>query len=51
MRLTTKGRFAVSAMLDLALHDQNGAVSLTLALGLAASGLGDPGDVRTEGRA
>ena len=29
MRLTTKGRFAVSAMLDLALHDQNGAVSLT----------------------
>ena len=28
MRLTTKGRFAVSAMLDLALHDQNGAVSL-----------------------
>lgn len=29
MRLTTKGRFAVTAMLDLAIHAQNGAVSLT----------------------
>ena len=28
MRLTTKGRYAVTAMLDLALHDQNGPVSL-----------------------
>ncbi|AUZ04375.2 MULTISPECIES: Rrf2 family transcriptional regulator [Vitreoscilla] len=29
MRLTTKGRFAVSAMLDLALYGQDNAVSLT----------------------
>lgn len=29
MRLTTKGRFAVTAMLDLAMHTQEGAVSLT----------------------
>ena len=29
MRLTTKGRFAVTAMLDLALHHEQGAVSLT----------------------
>ncbi|MDF7675637.1 Fe-S cluster assembly transcriptional regulator IscR [Neisseriaceae bacterium ESL0693] len=29
MRLTTKGRFAVTAMLDLAMHAQDGAVSLT----------------------
>lgn len=29
MRLTTKGRFAVTAMLDLAMHAQGGAVSLT----------------------
>ena len=28
MRLTTKGRYAVTAMLDLALHAQNGPVSL-----------------------
>ena len=28
MRLTTKGRFAVTAMLDLALHAQNGPVTL-----------------------
>lgn len=28
MRLTTKGRFAVTAMLDLAMHAQQGAVSL-----------------------
>lgn len=28
MRLTTKGRFAVTAMLDLAMHSQDGAVSL-----------------------
>jgi len=28
MRLTTKGRYAVTAMLDLALHDQNGPVPL-----------------------
>lgn len=28
MRLTTKGRYAVSAMLDLALHGQHGPVSL-----------------------
>jgi Rrf2 family iron-sulfur cluster assembly transcriptional regulator len=28
MRLTTKGRFAVTAMLDLALHDANGPVAL-----------------------
>ncbi len=28
MRLTTKGRYAVTAMLDLALHDQSGPVSL-----------------------
>ena len=28
MRLTTKGRFAVTAMLDLAMHAQNGAVKL-----------------------
>ena len=29
MRLTTKGRFAVTAMLDLALHDGNGPVTLS----------------------
>ncbi len=29
MRLTTKGRFAVSAMLDLALYSNNTAISLT----------------------
>ncbi|MCO6527077.1 MULTISPECIES: Rrf2 family transcriptional regulator [Snodgrassella] len=29
MRLTTKGRFAVIAMLDLAMHTQSGAVNLT----------------------
>ena len=29
MRLTTKGRFAVTAMLDLAMHAQQGAVTLT----------------------
>ncbi|WP_066569734.1 Fe-S cluster assembly transcriptional regulator IscR [Snodgrassella sp. CFCC 13594] len=29
MRLTTKGRFAVTAMLDLAMHARDGAVSLT----------------------
>ena len=29
MRLTTKGRYAVTAMLDLALHRQNSPVSLT----------------------
>ena len=28
MRLTTKGRYAVTAMLDLALHKQKGPVSL-----------------------
>ena len=28
MRLTTKGRYAVTAMLDLAIHAQNGPVSL-----------------------
>ena len=28
MRLTTKGRYAVTAMLDLALHKQQGPVSL-----------------------
>ena len=28
MRLTTKGRYAVTAMLDLALHSENGPVSL-----------------------
>ena len=28
MRLTTKGRYAVTAMLDLALHAENGPVSL-----------------------
>ncbi len=28
MRLTTKGRYAVTAMLDLALHDEQGPVSL-----------------------
>ncbi|HBX73427.1 MAG TPA: Fe-S cluster assembly transcriptional regulator IscR, partial [Halieaceae bacterium] len=28
MRLTTKGRYAVTAMLDLALHGQQGPVSL-----------------------
>ena len=28
MRLTTKGRYAVTAMLDLALHGGNGPVSL-----------------------
>ena len=28
MRLTTKGRFAVTAMLDLAMNAQNGAVKL-----------------------
>lgn len=28
MRLTTKGRFAVTAMIDLAMHAQNGAVKL-----------------------
>ena len=28
MRLTTKGRFAVTAMLDLALHDGKGPVTL-----------------------
>ena len=29
MRLTTKGRFAVTAMLDLAMHAKQGAVTLT----------------------
>ncbi len=29
MRLTTKGRFAVTAMLDLAMHAQNGPVTLS----------------------
>lgn len=29
MKMTTKGRYAVTAMLDLALHDSNGPVSLT----------------------
>jgi Rrf2 family transcriptional regulator, iron-sulfur cluster assembly transcription factor len=29
MRLTTKGRFAVTAMLDLALHSKNGPVTLS----------------------
>ena len=29
MRLTTKGRFAVTAMLDLALHAQHGPVTLS----------------------
>lgn len=28
MRLTTKGRFAVTAMIDLAMHEHNGAVKL-----------------------
>ena len=28
MRLTTKGRYAVTAMLDLALHKQHGPISL-----------------------
>ncbi len=28
MKLTSKGRYAVTAMLDLALHDQNGSVTL-----------------------
>ena len=28
MRLTTKGRYAVTAMLDLALHNQDGPVPL-----------------------
>lgn len=28
MKLTTRGRYAVTAMLDLALHDQQGAVTL-----------------------
>ena len=28
MRLTTKGRYAVTAMLDLALHSEQGPVSL-----------------------
>ena len=28
MRLTTKGRYAVTAMLDLAIHDQSGPVAL-----------------------
>jgi len=28
MKLTTKGRYAVTAMLDLSLHDENGPVSL-----------------------
>jgi Rrf2 family iron-sulfur cluster assembly transcriptional regulator len=30
MRLTTKGRFAVTAMLDLTLHHQNGPVTLAV---------------------
>ncbi|MFT7561828.1 MAG: Rrf2 family iron-sulfur cluster assembly transcriptional regulator, partial [Flavobacteriales bacterium] len=29
MRLTTKGRYAVTAMLDLALHTEQGPVSLS----------------------
>ena len=29
MRLTTKGRYAVTAMLDLAIHYTNGAVTLS----------------------
>ena len=29
MRLTTKGRYAVTAMLDLALHEGGGPVSLS----------------------
>jgi Rrf2 family iron-sulfur cluster assembly transcriptional regulator len=29
MKLTTKGRYAVTAMLDLALHYQQGAVTLS----------------------
>ncbi len=29
MRLTTKGRYAVTAMLDLALHDQKGPITLS----------------------
>ena len=29
MRLSTKGRYAVTAMLDLALHEQDGPVPLT----------------------
>ena len=29
MRLTTKGRYAVTAMLDLALHAHNGPTSLS----------------------
>lgn len=29
MRLTTKGRYAVTAMMDLAIHDQSGPVTLT----------------------
>ncbi|MBK8232773.1 MAG: O-antigen ligase family protein [Candidatus Eisenbacteria bacterium] len=41
--------YLVHGLLDCMLEPH--AVSLTLALGLAASGLGDPGDVRTEGRA
>ncbi|MGA1562509.1 MAG: Rrf2 family transcriptional regulator, partial [Gammaproteobacteria bacterium] len=29
MRLTTKGRYAVTAMLDLALHDTRGPITLS----------------------
>ena len=29
MRLTTKGRYAVTAMLDLAIHDQQGPITLS----------------------
>jgi len=46
MRLTTKGRYAVTAMLDLALHAQHGPVSLADVAGPANLhvGLGQAGD-------
>ena len=49
MRLTTKGRFAVTAMIDLGLRQHNGPVTLAEVAAWGRAGTGsDAGGYRTE---